>query len=147
VNRHPACRKIGAPVYTSQPPGGWHDAHNAGATFEHVEKRVAGKELTNRELLQRQRAARLVERSLPDLIRRAYADAADADRASARAALVTRGHLSQDEFETLPVDEAIAVALQRVRAESATLQERSAQRASQERGGTDIFTKPPRTLR
>ena len=105
------------------------------------------KDLTKRDLLLRQRAARLMERNLPDQIRRAYAESPADERERARAALIAREHLSQEELDTLPVDEAITVALQRVRDQAAGLEDQSAQRASQDKGSADVFMKPPRTLR
>ena len=121
---------------------------------------MTSKDLTKREVLLRQRAARVQERALPDQIRRAYgqvpielADLPDDDpqlatlRESARAALIARGHLRQEELDTLPVDEAIGVALQRLRGEAASLREQAALLANQDKGNSDVFTKAPRTLR
>ena len=121
---------------------------------------MTSKDLTKRELLLRQRAARVQERALPDQIRRAYgevpielADLPGDDpqigtlRESARASLIARGHLRQDELDTLPVDDAIGVALQRLRNEAASLREESERQANQEKRNADVFTNAPRTLR
>jgi hypothetical protein len=113
----------------------------------HAEDTVNARDLTKRDLLLRQRAARLMERNLPDQIRRAYAESPADERERARAALIAREHLSQEELDSLPVDEAITVALQRVRDQAAGLEDQSAQRASQDKGSADVFLKPPRTLR
>ena len=101
-----------------------------------------------------------MEKGLPDQIRRAYGDApsvlADlssddphlaAVRENARASLLNQGYLTEEELDTLPVDEAIEAAQQRLRAQIAGLQEQSAVLARQEKGDRDRATKAPRTLR
>ncbi len=118
------------------------------------------KQPTKRALLLRQRAARAMEKGLPDQVRRAYGDAPSvlADlpsddphlatlRENARASLLNQGYLTEEELDTLPVDEAIDAAQQRLRAQIAGLQEQSAVLARQEKGGRDRGTKAPRTLR
>jgi len=108
---------------------------------------MTAKDLTKRDLLLQQRAARLLERTLPDQIRRAYDDAAGDDRDRARTALIARGQLTEEELTTLPLEEAISVALGRIRAESAQLSEQSARQENEKRGRADTVSKPPRTLR
>jgi hypothetical protein len=121
---------------------------------------MAEKQPTKRALLLRQRAARAMEKGLPDQIRRAYGDApsvlADlpsddphlaALRENARVSLLNQGYLTEEELDTLPVDEAIEAAQQRLRAQIAGLQEQSAVLARQEKGDRDRVTKAPRTLR
>ena len=121
---------------------------------------MAEKQPTQRALLLRQRAARAMEKGLPDQIRRAYGDApsvlADlpsddphlaALRENARASLLNQGYLTEEELDTLPVDEAIEAARQRLRAQIAGLQEQAAVLARQEKGDRDRGTKAPRTLR
>ncbi len=121
---------------------------------------MAEKQATKRTLLLRLRAARAMEKSLPDQIRRAYGDAPSvlADLPSdnphlaavsdnARAALLKQGYLTEEDLDTLPVDEAIATARQRLRDQVASLQEQSDTLARQERGNPDRATKAPRTLR
>jgi hypothetical protein len=108
---------------------------------------MTAKDLSKRDLLLQQRAARLMERTLPDQIRRAYDDTAGDDRDQARAALVARGQLTEEELTTLPLEEAINVALGRIRAETALLNEQSARQESEKRGRADTVSKPPRTLR
>jgi hypothetical protein len=105
------------------------------------------KDLTKRDLLLQQRAVRLMERTLPDQIRRAYDPTGGEDRDRARAALVSRGQLTDEELSTLSLDEATAAALERIRAEAAQLSEQSARQESERRGRADTVTKPPRTLR
>ena len=108
---------------------------------------MTARDLSQRDLLLQQRAARLMERTLPDQIRRAYDDTAGEDRDRARAALVARGQLTEEELTTLPLEEAITVALGRIRAETAQLNEQSARQESEKRGRADTVTKPLRTLR
>src|SRR5829696_10295288 len=99
---------------------------------------MADKQQTKRTLLLRQRAARAMEKGLPDQIRRAYGDApsvlADLSsddphlatvRENARVSLLKQGYLSEEDLDTLPVEEAIATALKRLRAQVASLQEQS----------------------
>jgi hypothetical protein len=112
-----------------------------------MEDMMTAKDLTKRDLLLQQRAARLMERTLPDQIRRAYDDTAGDERDRACAALVARGQLTEEELTTLPLEEAITVALGRVRAETARLNEQSVRQGSEHRGRADTITKPPRTLR
>ena len=108
----------------------------------------------------RLRAARGMEKSLPDQIRRAYGDApsvlADlpsddphlaAVHENARASLLKQEYLTEEELDTLPVEEAIATALQRLRAQVASLQQQSDTLAHKERGNPDRVTRAPRTLR
>jgi hypothetical protein len=121
---------------------------------------MSAKEPTKRALLLRQRALRVMEKSLPEQIRTAYgtapadlAEQPDDDprrvemRESARAWLIERGRLTREELDTLPVDDAIATALQRLREEAANLEEQSALQSTRDKAGSDIFTKAPRTLR
>lgn len=105
------------------------------------------KELTAQDLLLQQRAARLVERSLPDQIRRAYEEAPEDDRERMRATLVARGHLTQAELDTVSVEEAIAIAVKRVREQIASLEQQADQLSRQSRGRADRVTKPLRTVR
>jgi hypothetical protein len=101
-----------------------------------------------------------MEKSLPDQIRRAYGDAPDvlADlpsddphlatvRENARGSLLKQGFLTEEDLDTLPVDEAIATAQQRLRDQIASLHEQSDTLARQERGNQDRVAKAPRTLR
>ena len=121
---------------------------------------MAEKQPTKRTLLLRLRAARAMEKGLPDQVRRAYGDApsvlADlpsddphlaAVRDNARASLLKNGYLTEEDLDTLPVDEAIDIAQQRWRAQVASLQEQSDALARQERGNSDRTTRAPRTLR
>jgi hypothetical protein len=118
------------------------------------------KQPTKRAVMLRLRAARAMEKNLPDQIRWAYGDAPDvlADlpsddphlatvRENARRSLLKQGYLSEEDLDTLPVDEAIATARQRLRDQVASLQEQSDSLARQERGNPDRATKAPRTLR
>jgi hypothetical protein len=121
---------------------------------------MADKQPTRRTLLLRLRAARAMEKGLPDQVRRAYGDApsvlADLSsddphlatvRENARAALLKQGYLTEEDLDTLPVDEAIDVAQQRLRAQVTSLQEQSDSLARQERSNSDRATRAPRTLR
>ena len=121
---------------------------------------MAEKQLTKRTLLLRLRAARAMEKGLPDQIRRAYGDAPSilsdlpnddphlaTVRENARASLLKQSYLTEEELDTLPVDEAIDIAQQRLRAQVASLQEQSDALARQERGNPDRVTRAPRTLR
>ena len=91
---------------------------------------MADKQPTKRTLLLRLRAARAMEKGLPDQVRRAYGDAPSvlADlpsddphlatvRENARSSLLKQGYLTEEDLDTLPVDEAIATAQQRLRAQ------------------------------
>jgi hypothetical protein len=117
---------------------------------------VNTKILTKKDLRLRLQAARLLERTLPDQVHRAYGDlpAYDGDRptdealmaesrAKARASLVDKGLLTPEEIDTLPVAEATRVALERLRGQIATLQDEQAR----DRTSAESFVKPPRTLR
>jgi len=121
---------------------------------------MADKQPTKRTLLLRLRAARAMEKGLPDQVRRAYGDApsvlADlssddphlaAVRENARASLLKQGFLTDEDLDTLPVDEAIATAQQRLRAQVASLQEQSDTLARQEKGNSDRGRRVPRSLR
>jgi multidrug resistance efflux pump len=121
---------------------------------------MAEKQPTKRAILLRQRAARAMEKGLPDQVRRAYGDApsvlADlpsddphlaAIQENARASLLKQGYLTEEELDTLSVDEAIDVVQQRMRAESVSLQEQLAVLTRQEKGDRDRVRKAPRTLR
>lgn len=121
---------------------------------------MAEKRPTRRTLMLRLRAARATEKGLPDQIRRAYGDAPSvlADLPSgdphlaavsenARASLLKQGYLTEEDLDTLPVDEAIATARERLRTQIAGLQEQSDALARQERGNPDRVAKAPRTLR
>ena len=121
---------------------------------------VANKQPTKRTLLLRLRAARAMEKGLPDQVRRAYGDAPSvlADLSSddphlttvsenARSTLLKQGYLTEEDLDTLPVDEAIATAQQRLRAQVAGLQEQSDTLARQEKGNPDRVTRAPRSLR
>jgi hypothetical protein len=100
-----------------------------------------------------------MEKGLPDQVRRAYGDApsvlADlpsddphlqAVRENARASLLKQGYLSEEELDTLPVEEAVKAAQQRLRVHIASLQEQADALTRQEKGGLDRV-KAPRTLR
>jgi hypothetical protein len=121
---------------------------------------MAEKQQTKRSLLLRLRAMRAMEKGLPDQVRRAYGDAPSVlsdlpsddphlttVRENARASLLKQGHLTEEELDTLPVDEAIDIAQQRLRAQVASLQEQSDALARQEKGNPDRVTRAPRTLR
>jgi hypothetical protein len=121
---------------------------------------MADKQPTKRTLMLRLRAARAMEKGLSDQIRRAYGDApsvladlADDDphlvavRKNARASLLKQGYLTEEDLDTLPVEEAIATARERLRTQIASLQEHSDTLARQERGNPDRVAKAPRTLR
>jgi hypothetical protein len=121
---------------------------------------MADKQPTKRTLLLRLRAARAMEKGLPDQVRRAYGDApsvladlSDDDphlatvRENARSSLLKQGYLTEEDLDTLPVDEAIATAQQRLRAQVAGLQEQSDTLARQEKGNPDRVTRVPRSLR
>ena len=121
---------------------------------------MADKQPTKRTLLLRLRAARAMEKGLPDQVRRAYGDApsvladlSDDDphlatvRENARTSLLKQGYLTEEDLDTLPVDEAIATAQQRLRAQVAGLQEQSDTLARQEKGNPDRVTRVPRSLR
>ena len=121
---------------------------------------MADKQPTKRTLLLRLRAARAMEKGLPDQVRRAYGDAPSvlADlpsddphlatvRENARSSLLKQGYLTEEDLDTLPVDEAIATAQQRLRAQVAGLQEQSDTLARQEKGNPDRGTRAPRSLR
>jgi hypothetical protein len=115
---------------------------------------------TKRALLLRQRAARVLERTLPEQVRRAYgvvpielADLSSGDpqlaeiRESARASLQKQGYLTQDELDTLSSDAAIAVVMDRLRDQSAGLHEQAERQARDERAAPNALGKPPRTVR
>jgi len=121
---------------------------------------MAEKQPTKRTLLLRLRAMRAMEKGLPDQVRRAYGDAPSilsdlpnddphlaTVRENARASLLKQSYLTEEELDTLPVDEAIDIAQQRLRAQVASLQEQSDALARQERGNPDRVTRAPRTLR
>ena len=121
---------------------------------------MADKQPTKRTLLLRQRAARVMEKDLPDQVRRAYGDAPSVlvdlpsndphlavVRENARASLLKQGYLTEEELDTLPVDEAIAMAQQRLRALVTSLQEQSDTLARQEKSNPDRATRAPRSLR
>lgn len=121
---------------------------------------MAEKQPTKRTLLLRLRAMRAMEKGLPDQVRRAYGDAPSVltdlpsddphlatVRENARASLLKQGYLTEEELDTLPVDEAIDVVQQRLRAQVASLQEQSDALARQERGNADRTARAPRTLR
>jgi hypothetical protein len=118
------------------------------------------KQPTKRTLLLRLRAARAMEKGLPDQVRRAYGDppsvladlpSDDPDlaavRENARSSLLKQGYLTEEDLDTLPVDEGIALAQQRLRAQVASLQEQSDTLARQEKGNPDRVTRAPRSLR
>ena len=115
---------------------------------------------TKRELLLRQRATRVQEKTLPDQVRAAYgrvpielSDLASDDpqlaqiRESARASLVKQDWLTEEELDTLPVDEAIDVAVQRIREQAASLQQQADLLATQDRASAGASRRPPRTVR
>ena len=121
---------------------------------------MAEKQPTKRAVMLRLRAVRAMEKSLPDQIRRAYGDApsvlADlpsddphlaAVRENARTSLLKQGYLTDEDLDTLSVDEAIAAARQRLRDQVAGLQVQSDTLTRQDRGNPDRVTKAPRTLR
>ena len=108
---------------------------------------MADKQPTKRTLLLRLRAARAMEKGLPDQVRRAYGDApsvlADLSsddphlatvRENARSSLLKQGYLTEE-------------AQQRLRAQVADLQEQSDTLARQEKGNPDRGTRAPRSLR
>ena len=101
-----------------------------------------------------------MEKGLPDQARRAYGDPPSvlADlpsddphlttvRENARSSLLKQGYLTEEDLDTLPLDEAITTAQQRLRAHLADLQEQSDTLARQERGNPDRVTRAPRSLR
>jgi hypothetical protein len=117
---------------------------------------VNTKILTKKDLRLRLQAARVLERSVPDQIRRAHGDVpaqvggGSADeallaetRAKARASLIDKGLLTPEEIDSLPVTEATSVALERLREQIAALQAEQAR----DRTTAESFVKPPRTLR
>jgi hypothetical protein len=121
---------------------------------------MAEKQPTKRAVMLRLRAARAMEQGLPNQVRRAYGDApsvlADlssddpylaAVRENARASLLKQGYLTEEDLDTLPVEEAIATAQQRLRVQVASLQEQSDMLARQEKGNPDRATMAPRSLR
>jgi hypothetical protein len=121
---------------------------------------MAEKQPTKLTLLLRLRAARAMEKGLPEQVRRAYGDAPSVltdlpsddphlatVRENARASLLKQGYLTEEDLDTLPVDEAIAMARQRLRVQIASLQEQSETLARQEKGNPDRVTRAPRTLR
>src|SRR5215212_7480651 len=84
---------------------------------------MADKQQTKRTLLLRLRAMRAMEKGLPDQVRRAYGDAPSvlADlpsddphlatvRENARASLLKQAYLTEEDLDTLPVEEAIDIA-------------------------------------
>src|SRR5215216_7693774 len=118
---------------------------------------MAEKQPTKRTLMLRLRAARAMEKGLPDQIRRAYGDAPSVlaelpgddphlatVRENARASLLKQGYLTEEDLDTLPVDEAIDVAQQRLRTQVTSLQEQSDALARQERSNSDRATRAPR---
>jgi hypothetical protein len=101
-----------------------------------------------------------MEKSLPDQIRRAYGDAPSvlsdlpsddphlaAVSENARASLLKQGYFTEEDLDTLSVDEAVTTARQRLRDQIASLQEESDTMARRERGNPDRVTRAPRTLR
>jgi hypothetical protein len=124
--------------------------HDGEREDEQGDVTMTTKALTDREILLRKRAARLLERGLPDQVGHAYgvvplerADLASDDttlRDRARAALVKQGVLTAQELETLSADQALETARQRVRDQIAALEE-------QEQSNRTGFGKAPRTLR
>ena len=111
-------------------------------------------------LLQRQRATRVQEKTLPDQVRTAYgqvpielSDLASDDpqlaqiRESARASFVKHDRLTEEELNTLPVDEAVAVAVQRLRDQAASLKQQADSLATEDRASANASHKPPRTVR
>jgi hypothetical protein len=120
---------------------------------------MADKQSTKRALMLQQRAARLMERGLPDQVRRAYgivpielSDLPSDDpqlvelRESARASLLKQGSLTDDELGTLSVDAAIETALRRLREQAASLKAQAAEQGSHTGGNQAAFGKAPRTL-
>ncbi|MCC2628759.1 MAG: hypothetical protein K0S14_2409, partial [Thermomicrobiales bacterium] len=61
--------------------------------------------------------------------------------------LLKQGYLTDEDLDTLSVDEAIAAARQRLCDQVAGLQEQSDTLTRQDRGNPDRVTKVPRTLR
>src|SRR5215216_3405373 len=121
---------------------------------------MAEKQPTKRTLLLRLRAMRAMEKGLPEQVRRAYGDTPsvltelpsddphlETVRENARASLLKQGYLTEEDLDTLPVDEAIDVAQQRLRTQVTSLQEQSDALARQKRGNADRATRAPRTLR
>ena len=111
-------------------------------------------------LLQRQRATRVLEKTLPDQVRTAYghvpvelSDLSSDDpqlaqmRESARASLIKHDRLTQEELNTLPIEEAIDVAVQRLRDQAAGLQHQADLLATEDRASANASHRPPRTVR
>ena len=111
-------------------------------------------------LLLRQRATRVLEKTIPGQVRTAYghvpielSDLASDDpqlaqiRESARASLVKHDRLTEEELTTLPVDEAVDVAVQRIRDQAASLQEQADLLAMQDRASANASRRTPRTVR
>lgn len=116
---------------------------------------------TDRALRLRLEAARMQERSLPDLVRRAYGALPEAPhdtkgrsseqspeemRDAARTALVERGYLTAEELEKLPVGDALDKAQEALRAQIAELEAQAGTRGGDKRG-QETFKRPPKTLR
>ena len=120
---------------------------------------MSSRQLTKRELQLRKQAARMQEKSLPDQVRRAYGEAApdaaepasDEQPASeardkARASLIARGFLSEEELTTLSVDAATTLVLERLHEQVSAL-ESEGDDGGGEDSNTASFKKPPRILR
>ena len=105
------------------------------------------KELTKRELLLRERALKVARKSLPDQVRSAYEVGAVEERDASRALLVARGYLREDELNSLPVNEAIDAAQERLSAQIADLQKQTETLTRLEKGTRARGTNVPRTLR
>ena len=101
-----------------------------------------------------------MEKGLPDQIRRAYGDVpsvlADlpnddphlaAVQEQARTSLLRQGYLTEEELDTLSVDEALEAAQQRLRAQVAGLHEQADTLARQGKDRQDRTPTAPRTLR
>ena len=122
---------------------------------------MSGATPTDRALRLRLEAARMQERSLPDLVRRAHGELPEAPhdtkgrsseqnpeeiRDAARTALVERGYLTTEALETLPIADALDKAQEALRAQIAELEAQAGTRGGDKRG-QETFKRPPKTLR
>ncbi len=123
---------------------------------------MSSRQLTKRELQLRKQAARMQEKSLPDQVRRAYGEAAEAApdtaepasdeqlaseaRDKARASLIARGFLSEEELTTLSVDAATTLVLERLHEQVSALESEGDDGVGED-SNTATFKNPPRILR
>lgn len=114
------------------------------------------KTLTTKAIRLRLQAARALERSLPNLVREAYGVVPEARVArtaeeqnlaeisnASRASLIDNDRLTREELDSLPVEDAVSVALLRLREQISALEEEQAAHKSR----PDSFGRAPRTLR